>query len=702
MEGDLWTKQHQQTFDEVKDSLIHAVTLAHVDPGKLLCLFTDASDAHWASVLTQIPPCDLTKPFDQQLHEPLAFLAGSFRSSQARWSTPEKEAYAIIASVDRLDYLLLRPEGFLLFTDHKNLTYIFDPVRTNPRMPKHVFNKIQRWALMLAAFRYEVVHIPGTENIWADLMSRWGTPTPPTSIALLRRAMSTLFTAPLAPYIDEKIEWPTAEEVATIQAEAIREGEKLPDAPEKRNGVLTDAQGAVWIPADAVNLQLRLCIIGHCGRGGHRGVTTTLKNICEHFFWRTMRADITSFCNTCLHCEATTGGLRKPRPFAHTMHADRPNQLLHFDFLYMNESRTGEKYVLILKDDASSFIWLRPSEAPDAETATQALLEWFASFGVVPYWCSDRGTHFKNKLIGLINKQLRAHHHFTTPYCPQSNGTVEAVCKEVLRACRSLLSEFRMREDEWPEVVPLIQSILNHSKRPTLGDRAPITVFTGLPADNPLRTLFQQRSFKAKDIEFVDAQRIANTERLIRTLSYMHKEVRERRTKKRLDAIKRHNANTCVQEVNFNVGDFVLVAKREKDDGHKLRVTWQGPRRIIRAVSELVFECEDLISGSRSLIHANRLKRYSDRSLNITEELLGTIDNNSPHLQTVEELLQLRFNEENQQYEVRVKWVGFDYEEPTWEPLAVMQEDIPVLLAIYLQRHPDQELVNAARDSLNF
>ena len=259
-----------------------------------------------------------------------------------------------------------------------------------------------------------------------------------------------------------------------------------------------------------------------------------------------------------------------------------------------------------------------------------------------------------------------------------------------------------MREDERPEFLPINQSILNHSKRPTLGNRTPVTVFTGLPAENPLRTLFPRRIAKAKDLRFVEAQKISNADRLIRLLSRMHKEVHERRTKKRLDAIKRHNAKTSVQEVNVDIGDFVLVVKIGKDDNHKLRVAWQGPHRVVRAVSELVFECEDLISGGRSLIHANRLKFFSDHSLNITEELLETIDQNAPHLQTVEELLESRFYEPRQQYEVRVKWVGFDYEELTWEPLAVMQEDILALLRKFLQQYPDQELVAAAIDSLSF
>ena len=144
LKGSLWTVQHQQSFDALKESLSHSVTVAHINPATILCLFTDASEAHWASVLTQIPDSDLSKPFNKQAHEPLAFLSGSFRCSQARCLTPEKEAYAIVASVDRFDYVLLRPEVFLLFTDHKNLTYIFDPARVKPQMPKHVLNKIQR------------------------------------------------------------------------------------------------------------------------------------------------------------------------------------------------------------------------------------------------------------------------------------------------------------------------------------------------------------------------------------------------------------------------------------------------------------------------------------------------------------------------------------------------------------------------------
>jgi hypothetical protein len=42
-----------------------------------------------------------------------------------------------------------------------------------------------------------------------------------------------------------------------------------------------------------------------------------------------------------------------------------------------------------------------------------------------------------------LQDALRADHHFTTAYTPWANGTVERVGREVLRATRALLSEYR-------------------------------------------------------------------------------------------------------------------------------------------------------------------------------------------------------------------------------------------------------------------
>ena len=690
LKQNLWDEEHSESFKTVKNALHNVATLAHPDSNKVLCLFTDASDLHWSGVLTQIPRSDLDEPFDQQHHEPLSFLAGSFKGSRSRWSTAEKEAFAVVESAIRLDYILLRPEGFFLFTDHRNLTYIFNPISVSPGISKMVANKIERWALKLSSFRYTIVHISGEENCWADLLSRWAFPLQPPA-----RRISALLRAPLAPDLDPEFRWPSPREFKEAQEVAISEGREKPLGT-LVSGLYKDMDGSVWIPSRSVSLQLRLCIIGHCGRGGHRGSGTTFENIRTHFKWSGMETDIATFCNTCLHCAAASTGKRVPRQMGHAIHADKPNEVIHFDFLYMGNSTTGPTYVLIIKDDCSSFIWLEPCESIDAETAAKTLLKWFSLFGVVSTWVSDRGSHFKNKVMERLNRQLHAHHHFTTPYCPQSNGTVETVCKEVLRAVRALLSEFRLKEKEWPEVLPLLQSILNHSVRPSLNNEAPITVFTGLPADNPLRTLIQPGSMNVSSIDVVKAQKIINFKKMQGSLEKMHKQVAESRTRRREQAVERHNKKTHIQPINFELGDFVLVAKRVSSDGHKLQVRWKGPKRISRVVSDFVFEVQDLIDQSHALVHANRLKLYADSQLELTEELLDSIDHNDPHYNTVEELLALRFYGPLERYEVQVKWKGFDDEEPTWEPLSVMQEDIPVMLKKFLEDYHDKNLVQAA------
>ena len=104
-----------------------------------------------------------------------------------------------------------------------------------------------------------------------------------------------------------------------------------------------------------------------------------------------MQQDISAFCASCFHCISTIGGKRIPQPMGHALLADKPNEIIHFDFLFMGASQTDEEYVLIIKDDLSSYTWLLPAKDTDGKTAAECLLKWFAAFGVVQTWVSDRG-----------------------------------------------------------------------------------------------------------------------------------------------------------------------------------------------------------------------------------------------------------------------------------------------------------------------
>jgi len=84
---------------------------------------------------------------------------------------------------------------------------------------------------------------------------------------------------------------------------------------------------------------------------------------------------------------------------------------------------------------------------------------------------SDQRSHFKNRLIASVTTGLHIGHHFTTAYSPWPNGSVERVRREVLRATKSLLSEWTLPSQDWPAVTECVQSVLNRAPLKRLGLR---------------------------------------------------------------------------------------------------------------------------------------------------------------------------------------------------------------------------------------
>ena len=172
-----WIQIHTDTFTAINRAVAKSTSLAYPEEDKVLCVFTDASDLHWAGIVTQTSPEELTKPYLEQSHQPLAFLSGSFTGSQLHWPTIEKEGYGILATLTRAAHILQRPQGFQLFTDHRNLEYIFSPNPSTFDSRRQAADRIERWAILMRAFNYEIHHIPGEHNVAADLFSRWAANT---------------------------------------------------------------------------------------------------------------------------------------------------------------------------------------------------------------------------------------------------------------------------------------------------------------------------------------------------------------------------------------------------------------------------------------------------------------------------------------------------------------------------------------------
>lgn len=155
------------------EDLRESVGLSYSEPGNTLCLHTDARDKFWAAVASQCSPEDLSKPRLEQSHQPLVFLGFHFKGPELGWSPYEKEAYAIIMEFKKMDYALIAAEDVSVFTDHRHLLYVFHPEALNSDVRVHAVQEVQRWALYLSQFYYNIEHVTGEDNWMADLLTRW-------------------------------------------------------------------------------------------------------------------------------------------------------------------------------------------------------------------------------------------------------------------------------------------------------------------------------------------------------------------------------------------------------------------------------------------------------------------------------------------------------------------------------------------------
>ena len=178
-----------------------------------------------------------------------------------------------------------------------------------------------------------------------------------------------------------------------------------------------------------------------------------------------------------------------PRPFGHAIHANRPNQVIHYDFLYAAKPPISNghryQYLLVIMDDFSGFKELIPAENADHLVVVKALLHWFARFGVVPIHVSDRGSHFKNKVMEELAYRLDIKHHFCIPNLHRPNGTIECQNREILFVLRSLISEMKLSFHEWTDILSMVIWALNHCHQSSRGYPA-VTLFTGLPPSRHL------------------------------------------------------------------------------------------------------------------------------------------------------------------------------------------------------------------------
>ena len=142
-EGVLWSWQPecQQAFESAKELLQSAKVLAHYVVNLPIKLACDASSYGIGAVM----------PGGEE--RPVAFASRTLSASERNYAQLEKEALSILYGVNKFHQYLFGRK-FTLETDHKPLLTILGPKSAVPTLAAA---RLQRWALILASYHYEVV-----------------------------------------------------------------------------------------------------------------------------------------------------------------------------------------------------------------------------------------------------------------------------------------------------------------------------------------------------------------------------------------------------------------------------------------------------------------------------------------------------------------------------------------------------------------
>jgi len=335
---------------------------------------------------------------------------------------------------------------------------------------------------------------------------------------------------------------------------------------------------------------------------GHAGVETTLKT-AEKFKNPLLKNHIEAIRKKCFACLENKLPRAMKRPFGSMISAKERNEVLHADYLKLDT-----EHVLVIRDDLSKKVELIIVERPTALATMEAILYWRARYGIatVTTIVTDRGSHFANQLVEALLGKLRIAHHFTVAYTPFSNGKIERTVGSVVKLMRVLAVEQRSKQVNVDKLLPEVQYLLNNLPRKSLGGLSPNQVFLGGESivDMVARV----------HVDATDAIRYGRykpkVRQLARDLADQLETNRYKVQEYKGSQIKPKGKGYVIE---FEIGDFVMVATPIAVSKAKLEPNWTGPYQVVKPISRFVYIVRHLLSSKEKEIHWTRMYYYSGK-----------------------------------------------------------------------------------------
>jgi hypothetical protein len=423
-----WTEEMQKAFGDVKAALCKTVQLAHPSPAAELALMVDASADHVGAALHQ--RLDTSSPW-----QPLGFFSRKLDSAQVKYSAFDRELLACCTGIRHFRYML---EGrrFIIFTDHKPLTFALHKVADpwTARQSRHLG--------YVAEFTSDIRHVPGKENVVADLLSR---PPPASNPAVLSAVAAS----------SAQVNWAAlAQGQASCEAtQKLSSSSSLQLQQHVLGGVLVLCDVSTGVVRPVIPEGHRREIFNSVHGLAHPGVRATRRLLAARFVWRGMASDAAAWCRDCQQCARAKTTTQYKAPVQPIPVPATRFSHVHVDLVGpLPVSMEGYQYLFTIVDRTTRWLEAVPLKVMTAEACVAAFVgTWVSRFGVPVTITSDQGRQFTSAVWSGLSQRLGVEHITTTAYHPQSNGMVERAHRQLKDALRA-----RLAGNAWPDHLPWV------------------------------------------------------------------------------------------------------------------------------------------------------------------------------------------------------------------------------------------------------